>query len=93
MIMIRPLVIVCMAGALGACAGEPISGPRLAPMMLGATAAEASGISSPSAEAAPAAEAVPHLPRTSLAAKVLGSRALERVTGLKTDPARLSEHD
>jgi hypothetical protein len=87
-------ILVCLGASLGGCASEPVlKGASFAPAMM---------LSGP-ATLAPAAEtnALDHTPadpmhelsRKSMAAKVLASRALESVTGLKADPARLSEHD
>ena len=84
------IVLAGIACSLGACANEPLNGgqPRFAPRMNLTTPAAA-------AEAPPVQSTTPSndLSKKSLAAKVLASRALESVTGLKTDPARLSEHD
>ena len=89
--IIRIALISGVALSVTACANEPNRGPRaFGPMMmLKAPAASA-------AEAPPIAEPVDpmhELSKKSLAAKVLTSRALETVTGLAIDPARLSEHD
>ena len=91
---VRITVLAAVGIATTACANEPLNGgtPRFgAPMMLlnsQAAAAEAPNAASPTAAMPPADPT-----HKSLAAKVLASRALETVTGLKTDPARLSEHD
>jgi hypothetical protein len=89
--LIRVALISGVALSVTACANEPIHGPRaFGPMMM---------LNAPSASAAelvPLAEPVDpmhELSKKSLAAKVLTSRALETVTGLAIDPARLSEHD
>lgn len=85
----RAAMLAAVALGTTACANEPLNGgtPRFAaPMMLlnsQAVAAEAPMAAIPPAD----------LSHKSLAAKVLASRALETVTGLQTDPARLSEHD
>ncbi len=88
----RFALLALVALATTACANEPLAGgtPHFAePMRLlnsGALAAEA--------PVAPSAgTSGDDMPHKSLAAKVLAGRALETVTGLKTDPARLSEHD
>jgi hypothetical protein len=85
---IRATLFAAIACSLGACANEPLNGgqPNFAPMM---------NLTSPAAaaEVAPVPGHIDDLSKKSLAAKVLASRALESVTGLKTDPARLSEHD
>ena len=77
--------------ATAGCANEPLRGPTtFTPIMV------LSAVSANAAEAEPAsADLTPinDISKKSLAAKVLASRALESVTGLKTDPARLSEHD
>lgn len=88
---IRSTLIACAALGLTACASEPVRGPAgFSPMMMlsaqPAAAAEANPASEP-------ADPLHELSRKSLAAKVLASRALESVTGLPIDPARLSEHD
>ena len=46
-----------------------------------------------SAQAAESPDDVPAIPRKTMASKVLSAIALERVTGLKADPQRLTEHD
>ena len=89
-IAIRGTILAAVALGTASCANEPLNSgtPRFAsPMML---------LNSPAAAAealAPSGERSSDLSHKSLAAKVLASRALESVTGLKTDPARLSEHD
>ena len=81
------------AVALGttACANEPLSQgtPRFAAPMMLLSSQPANAAEAPAQPAVPAQD----LAHKSLAAKVLASRALETVTGLRTDPARLSEHD
>ena len=86
--MIRAVIVAGLACSAGACANEPLNGgqPSFVPRMNLTTPAAA-------AEAPPAATPSDDLSKKSFAAKVLASRALESVTGLKTDPARLSEHD
>jgi hypothetical protein len=91
--MIRSVAIAGLACTLAGCANEGLTKPSsLTPMMLGASPAAAASAEPPRA---PASQADPmlNLSRKSLAAKVLTSRALEQVTGLSVDPARLSEHD
>ena len=87
---LRAAFVACAALSTAGCANEPVGGPAsFSPMMLLNAPANAAEASQP--EAAPP---VPDdLSRKSLAAKVLAARALESVTGLTTDPARLSEHD
>ncbi len=87
---LRSMLVAASAVSLGACANEPVVGASaFAPiMMAGAKTAQATEI-----RAVAPADPIHELSRKSLAAKVLASRALENVTGLKTDPARLSEHD
>ncbi len=86
--LIRVALISSVALGLTACANEPNHGPRtFGPMMM---------LNAPATQSAPLAEPVDpmhELSKKSLAAKVLTSRALETVTGLAIDPARLSEHD
>ena len=79
------------AAALGttACANEPTTGSFAPMMMVNAPARTADATPAVSVAQAPSDD----LSRKSFAAKVLASRALESVTGLKADPARLSEHD
>jgi hypothetical protein len=86
--LIRVALISGVALSVTACANEPIRGPHgFAPMMmLNAPAAEAAQLTEP-------VDPMHELSKKSLAAKVLTSRALETVTGLAIDPARLSEHD
>ncbi len=91
---------ICMIVALGGCASEtPLTSTASfvpAMMLRGPQTVDAPDPVTAHAKAsAPANAADPlyDLSRKSLAAKVLASRALETVTGLKTDPARLSEHD
>lgn len=90
-VLTRSALLAVVALGTTACANEPLSGgvPQFSqPMRLlnsGALAAEAPAVGQPAS-----ADDVAH---KSLAAKVLAARALETVTGLKTDPARLSEHD
>ena len=89
--VLRTGVLAALALSVTGCANEPLNAgtPRFASpmMMLSAQSANA-------AEAvAPVTDPPANLSHKSLAAKVLASRALETVTGLKTDPARLSEHD
>jgi len=87
-------VLALVALATSACANQPLNGgtPQFTtPMHLMNTegsAAEVPVVSVPAAEVG-----LPDVSHKSLAAKVLASRALESVTGLTTDPARLSEHD
>ncbi len=88
---IPALVALVAAMTLGACANEPMSGRTgfvPASMLRGPDP-----VSSAAEPVTAPADPVHELSRKSLAAKVLASRALEAVTGLKTDPARLSEHD
>lgn len=91
-VLTRSALLAVVALGTTACANEPLNGgtTRFAePMRLlnsGAMAAEAPA----AAFVATTGDEIAH---KSLAAKVLASRALETVTGLKTDPARLSEHD
>jgi hypothetical protein len=89
MFIIRATAVAGLALSVTACANEPVNGRGLGPMMMLNAPANA-------AEAAPAAEPsdpLHDLSKKSLAAKVLTSRALETVTGMAIDPARLSEHD
>lgn len=87
--MLRVSVIAAMTLGAGACANDP-SGKTagFAPVMMIGAATPVEAATLPKA-----ADPIHELSRKSLAAKVLASRALETVTGLKTDPARLSEHD
>ncbi|MEQ1695022.1 MAG: hypothetical protein ABL901_04200 [Hyphomicrobiaceae bacterium] len=86
--LIRVALISGVALSVTACANEPIRGSHgFGPMMM---------LNGPAPHAAQLTEPVDpmvELSRKSLAAKVLTSRALETVTGLAIDPARLSEHD
>lgn len=89
MSFIRAVLIAGVALSVTACANEPVGGRSLGPMMM---------LNGPAAvaEASPAADKPDpfhELSKKSLAAKVLTSRALETVTGMAIDPARLSEHD
>ena len=89
--MIRVALISAVVLSVTACANEPVHGPRaFGPMMMlnapSASAAQAAPLAEP-------ADPMHELSHKSLAAKVLTSRALETVTGLAIDPARLSEHD
>lgn len=81
---IRILSAVALCVSLNACAQSP---------MIGASYLGMSGLQS--AQSAPSQGArkaeVDHLKRQTLAGKVLTAIALERVTGLKPDPARFSE--
>ena len=87
--IVRAAILSAVAVATCACANEPLAGSTIAPMMmLGPPATVAAEVKM---AAAPTAD--DDISKKSLAAKVLASRALEAVTGLKTDPARLSEHD
>ena len=87
--LVRAALLSAVASVTSACANEPLAGSSIAPMMmLGApviVAEDAKTGTFPTSD--------DDISRKSLAAKVLASRALESVTGLKTDPARLSEHD
>ena len=87
--MVRASMLSALTLGVGACANDPtVKAAGFAPLMMigAATPAEAAAVPRP-------ADPIHELSRKSLAAKVLASRALESVTGLKTDPARLSEHD
>lgn len=90
MTIIRAALVCGVATSVTACANEPVNGSRsFGPMMMLNAPAQA-------AEAAPVPEKpdpLHELTKKSLAAKVLTSRALETVTGMAIDPARLSEHD
>jgi len=87
MTIIRAALICGTALSVTACANEPIHGPRtFGPMMMLNAPAEA-------AIAPEKPDPIHELSKKSLAAKVLTSRALETVTGMAIDPARLSEHD
>lgn len=88
--VVRAVMLMGVAVGVTACASEPVTtqgsfGPI---MMLHGPSASASA----TVETA-AADPLQDLTKKSLAAKVLTSRALETVTGLQIDPARLSEHD
>jgi hypothetical protein len=86
---IRVAMISAVAMGLTACASEPVHGPHgFGPMMM--LNAPSAPVSTASDEPASPMQELSH---KSLAAKVLTSRALETVTGLAIDPARLSEHD
>lgn len=89
-IVTRAALLSCVALSVTACANEPVGSRGFAPMMMvGGAKAEA-----PAVAAAPEPTDPFHeLSKKSLAAKVLTSRALENVTGMAIDPARLSEHD
>lgn len=89
--LLRAAMIAGAALGLTACASEPVRGPAgFIPMMM-LSAQPASAAVAPMAMEP--ADPLHELSRKSLAAKVLASRALESVTGLPIDPARLSEHD
>jgi len=99
--MLRLAVVASAALGVSACAGDvSLTPPKsLAPMMM--VGGPELGVGQPTplsqttlSPAATTADDQPlQLARKSLAAKVLTARALETVTGLKPDPARLSEHD
>lgn len=93
--MLRATLVAGVAAGVSACANEPqLPRAALPPMMLmGGPATQVA--MQPDAVQTPRADAVASLDvgRKSMAAKVLTARALEIVTGLKPDPARLSEHD
>lgn len=104
--MLRLAVVASAAVGVSACAGDvSLTPPKsLAPMMM--VGGPELGIGQPASlsqsslsqtslpQGATTADDQPlQLARKSLAAKVLTARALETVTGLKPDPARLSEHD
>jgi hypothetical protein len=63
--------------------GPDVLGPDAEPGVTGFTRTDPQAI----------ADQLDDLRRKSMAAKVLTARALEAVTGMKPDPARLSEHD
>ena len=90
-VALRVSLVLGAAVATSACANEPINGAALGSMMMLNGPAQA--IPAPAASSHPEATANDDLSRKSLAAKVLASRALESVTGMKADPSRLSEHD
>ena len=79
----RMMIAVGAAVLLSACANEKIEPLSQAGHMnlVGA------------AYAAEATDETPAIPRKTLASKVLSAIALEAVTGLKADPARLGELD
>jgi len=93
--LVRVSLMSAVAVSTSACANLQLDGgtPRFAsPMNLintPANAADAPKVADVDAPTGAAADPA----HKSMAAKVLASRALETVTGLKTDPARLSEHD
>lgn len=90
--MLRITLVAGVAVGLTACANEPtLPRPGLPPLML--LGAQHSVASEPAEATTSTLSPVMDLARKSMAAKVLSARALEIVTGLKTDPARLSEHD
>ena len=77
----RIVVVVAFGGALAGCASE---NPSVS--ALGSTSALA-------VTAAPPEQAGPQpgqMPRKTMSDRVLAAIAFERVTGLKTDPARLA---
>jgi hypothetical protein len=90
-IALRASLALAAGFGTSACANEPIKGAALGSMMMlnGTAQAAPAPVMAPQPEAASNDD----LSRKSFAAKVLASRALESVTGLKADPARLSEHD
>jgi|RhiMethySRZTD1v2_1073278.scaffolds.fasta_scaffold478787_3 hypothetical protein len=76
--LVRGMVLVLVGILLNGCAGnEPAAALR--------------AVSSGLASTARAAEAGGDPSRKTLASKVLGAIALERVTGRKTDPSRLTQ--
>ena len=88
-------LIASMALAVTGCANEPANhSASFAPMMMLSSAALVPA--APVTDLANGADGttpIRSVTHQSLAAKVLASRALETVTGLPIDPARLSEHD
>jgi len=86
---LAPSLAPMMIGGPAAAATAPVN---LTGIAAGASAGDTLSAGSLAANA-PDAFAPENLAHKSLAAKVLAARALETVTGLKTDPARLSEHD
>jgi hypothetical protein len=84
-----------LALAISGCANEPATHrASFAPMMMLSSAAMAPETFAGQVTADTDAVApIRNVTHKSLAAKVLASRALETVTGLAIDPARLSEHD
>lgn len=88
--LLRAALIAGVAFGLSACANEVKLHPSaLAPMMMGGPAVAAPTVVAAVTETSGDRDVT----RKSMAAKVLTARALEIVTGLKPDPARLSEHD
>jgi hypothetical protein len=83
-VFIRIALIVALSVSLAACAQSP---------MIGASYLGVGGLQeAPSAPSTGSrAVEVDHLDRPTLAGKVLTAIALERITGLKPDPARFSE--
>ena len=83
---IRILSAVALCVSLNACAQSP---------MIGASYLGMGGLQS--AQSAPSLGPrkveMDHLDRPTLAGKVLTAIALERITGLKPDPARFTEFD
>lgn len=87
--MARAGLIATVAMNVAGCANETtVRTASFAPVMMAGAATPAEAAVAPLP-----ADPIHELSRKSLAAKVLASRALESVTGLKADPARLSEHD
>lgn len=82
--VIRIASIVTLSVSLAACAQSPMIGASYLGVGGLQTAPSASSTARRSAE-------VDHLERPTLAGKVLTAIALERITGLKPDPARFSE--
>jgi hypothetical protein len=71
----RAITLIGVLSACAGCANEPKLGAHLAPSVTS------------SAQAAAAPE---QMPKKTMADRVLTAIALERVTGLKPDPARLA---
>jgi hypothetical protein len=90
---LRSSLIAAAALTTSGCANETVGRGGVGQMMMLSGPATTT-LASASAEAGSGTAAIADdISRKSFAAKVLASRALESVTGLKADPARLSEHD
>lgn len=84
--MIRISILALAASAVAGCSNEGISG-----LGAGLTTSALSGPTATAHAIAPDAGSGESVPRKTLASKVLAAIALERVTGRKADPSRLTD--
>lgn len=91
---LRSTLVAAAAVATSGCANETVGRGGAGQMMMLSGGPANKNMASVAAETGSVTSTIADdISRKSFAAKVLASRALESVTGLKTDPARLSEHD